>query len=66
MLQKNGLLFGYNIDQNNDVFLRAEVKGFRKSAPRSFAIGDVFDYVVADYIKKIDDKSKIGLEVLFH
>lgn len=40
------------------------MKGFRKNAPKDWQAHEVFESITADYIKKIDDKSKIGIEVL--
>lgn len=62
ILQKNAALFGYRVDANNEFFLRAQAKGFRKTAPKQSA--EFFDYILADYIKRIDDKSRVGIEVI--
>ena len=65
VLQKNNLLFGYQADDKTNVFLRAEVNGFRKN---NFNIQDpasIWDSFTADVVRKIDDKSKAAVEVLF-
>lgn len=59
VLQKNNLLVGYQVNEKSNLFLRAEVNGFRRSNPDS--VSSVFDMLTADYILKLNDKSKVGI-----
>ena len=63
VLQKNNLLLGYKFDAKSDFFLRAEVKGFRKTPSTFNKLSDIFDVLTADYIRIIDDKNRYGIEV---
>lgn len=65
VFQKNNILLGYRPNLNTDVFLRAEVAGFRKQNFNIQQPKTIFDSVTADVVTRIDDKSKLALEVIF-
>lgn len=64
VLQKNNLLLGYKADSNTNLFLRAENAGFRKENVDSSKFDKYFDSITADVVRKIDDKTKAGFEVI--
>ena len=63
IIQKNNLLFGYKCNDKNEVFLRAEVNGFRKNPLKLNDPRDYFDTVTANYVGTINDTTRLGLQV---
>ena len=64
ILQKNNLLFGWEIKPETLGFIRAEVSGFRQSNPCLSSPQSYFDTITGDIIHRINSKSKFGVEVL--
>ena len=60
VLQKNNFLLGYKADDKTDVFLRAEVEGFRKNSANLQKPESIFDTFTLDLVRKIDERGKIG------
>ena len=63
VLQKNNLLFGYNVDLNTDVFLRAETAGFRKVNFNLEHPETIFDTFTFDVIRRLNATNKAAVEV---
>ena len=60
VLQKNNFLLGYKADDKTDIFLRAEVEGFRKNSANLQKPESIFDTFTLDLVRKIDERGKIG------
>lgn len=63
ILLQNSLLVGYKVDDKNDLYFRTENETFRRNNPESFQ--DWFSQFILNGVSKINDKTKIGGEVLF-
>lgn len=64
-LAKNAVRLSYRKD-NNDFFLRAENETSRSFNSLNFTSLDTyFTKFIADYVRKIDDLTKVGLEVIY-
>lgn len=64
VLQKNNLLFGYNADENTNLFLRAETAGFRKANFNIEKPESIFDTFTFDVVRKVNANNKAAVEVI--
>ena len=63
VLQKNNILLGYNVDLNTDVYLRAEIAGFRKVNFSLERPETIFDTFTLDLVKRLNLTNKAAVEV---
>lgn len=64
VLQKNNLLFGNVFNGKHETFLRLESDGYRKVNPNWADFRSLWDTVTANYVGKIDQTTKAGVEVI--
>ena len=62
LLEKNSLLLAYTHDAKHSVFLRANNEGWRKQQVPC-EIVNMCEVITANYVNKINDESRLGLEV---
>ena len=64
VLQKNNVLLGHTFQNKHEVFLRLENDGFRRSNPDISDVKSLWDTVTANYVGRLDQTTKVGLEVI--
>jgi hypothetical protein len=63
ILQKNNILLGYNVNDDTQVFLRAETDGFRQQNFQLSQPESIFDKVTFDAVRRINSDTTAAFEV---
>jgi hypothetical protein len=66
VVQKNNLLLGHVFHNKHETFLRLENDGFRSSNPNITDVRSLWDSLTANYVGRLDQTTKVGLEVILN
>jgi hypothetical protein len=65
VVQKNNVLLSHVFQNKHEMFLRLENEGFRNSNPNLTDLKSLWDTVTANYVGRLDQTTKVGVEVIF-
>lgn len=66
VVQKNNILLGHVFHNKHETFVRLENEGFRSHNPNIADIKSLWDTVTANYVGRLDQTTKVGIEVIFY
>ncbi len=65
VVQKNDILLGHVFNNSHETFLRLANDGFRHANPSIADFRSLWDTLTADYVGRIDQTTKVGLQVIY-
>lgn len=66
VLQKNSLLVGQVVRDRHEVFLRLQDIGFRNTNPDFSDVRSLWDAVTVNYVGRLNQTTKVGIEVTLY